>query len=128
MLRAGRGHIVNVASIVGFTGSREEAAYSATKAGLVGFSRSLRQELAGTGVCVSLIVPGVVDTPFFAARGKAYDRRWPHPLPADRVAAAIVAAILADRAEAFVPRWMRIAALLAGTAPRLYERLAVRFS
>lgn len=127
MLERRQGHIVNVASIVGFTGNREETAYSATKAGLVGFTRSLRQELAGRGVSVSLVVPGVIDTPFFATRGSPYTRSWPRPLPAERVASVIVAVLADGRPEVFVPAWMRLPAELAAAAPRLYERLANRF-
>jgi short-subunit dehydrogenase len=127
MLGRGSGHILNVASIVGFTGNREETAYSATKAGLIGFTRSLRQELAGTGVRVSMVVPGVIDTPFFTTRGRPYARSWPRPLHPCRVASAIVSAITRDRREVFVPAWMRLPAELAAAAPGLYSRLAARF-
>lgn len=127
MRAQGRGHVVNVASIVGFTGNREETAYSATKAGLVGFTRSLRREVAGTGIAVSLVVPGVIDTPFFATRGRPYARRWPRPLPPERVASAILSCVVEGRPEVFVPAWMKLPAGLAAAAPRLYERLANRF-
>jgi NAD(P)-dependent dehydrogenase (short-subunit alcohol dehydrogenase family) len=127
MIERGRGHVVNVASIVGITGNKDETAYSATKAGLVGFTRSLRQELAGTGVRVSLVVPGVIDTPFFARRGRPYQRAWPRPLPPERAAAAIATVLRTGRPELFVPAWMRLPAGLARVAPGLYERLATRF-
>ncbi len=127
MIERGRGHVVNVASIVGITGNKDETAYSATKAGLVGFTRSLRQELAGTGVRVSLVVPGVIDTPFFARRGRPYDRAWPRPLPPERAAAAIATVLRTGRPELFVPAWMRLPAGLARAAPGFYERLATRF-
>lgn len=127
MQRRGRGHIVNVASILGFTGNRQETAYSTTKAGLVGFTRSLRQEVAGSGIAVSLVVPGVIDTPFFATRGRPYPRRWPRALPPERVASAILSCVIDGRPEVFVPAWMKLPAGLAATAPRLYERLANRF-
>ena len=56
------GRIVNVASIVGFTGYNGLSVYSATKAGLIGFTRSLAREVGQVGVNVNAIAPGFVDT------------------------------------------------------------------
>jgi short-subunit dehydrogenase len=128
MLERRRGWIVNVGSIVGHVGNRDEAVYAASKGGLVAFSESLRQELAGTGVGVSLVTPGVIDTPFFQRRGTPYGRRRPRPLSPERVADAIVDAIRRERAEVFVPRWLALPARLRGAAPGLYRALAGRFS
>src|SRR6266542_2377648 len=86
MLERGGGHLVYVTSIAGATGVAREAVYAATKAGLGTFADSVREEVAGSGVTVSVVVPGVVDTPFFDRRGSAYDRSWPAPIPAQRVA------------------------------------------
>ncbi|HET7043449.1 MAG TPA: SDR family NAD(P)-dependent oxidoreductase [Gaiellaceae bacterium] len=127
MLERGRGHVVVVGSIVGHVGAREEAAYAATKGGLVAFAASLRQELAGGPVGVSLVTPGVVATPFFDRRGRPYERAFPRPLPPERVAAAIVDAVEHDRAEVFVPRWLALPARLRAVAPGLYRALAARF-
>jgi short-subunit dehydrogenase len=127
MLDRGRGCVVNVASIVAHTGGKEEAVYAATKGGLVSFSESLRQELAGTPVRVSVVSPGVVDTAFFDRRGRPYSREWPRPIPADRVADAVVHALRTERAEVFVPGWMAIPARLRGATPGLYRRLVDRF-
>jgi short-subunit dehydrogenase len=127
MIERGRGHIVFVASIAGATGVRHEAVYAATKAGLIYFADSLRYELAGRGVGVSVVVPGVVDTPFFDRRGRPYDRRRPAPIPAERVARTIVTAIERGRAEAYQPGWMRFPARLRGGAPGLFRRLAGRY-
>ena len=126
MLARGSGHIVNVASIVAHTGGREEAVYAATKGGLVAFSESLRQELARTSVRVSVVSPGVIDTAFFERRGRPYDRTWPRPLPAERVADAVIHALRTSRAEVFVPRWMTLPARLRGAAPGLFRRLVDR--
>lgn len=65
MLKAGKGHIVNVASLAGKIGSAKGSGYSATKHAVLGFTNSLRQELAGTGVSVTAVNPGPIDTPFF---------------------------------------------------------------
>ena len=127
MLARGRGHIVNVASIVAHTGRREEAVYAATKGGLVAFSESLRQELAGREVGVSVVTPAVVDTAFFARRGRPYDRARPRPLPPERVAEAVAAAIRSGRAEVFVPGWMTVPTRVRGAAPGLFRRLVDRF-
>jgi short-subunit dehydrogenase len=127
MVDRGRGHVVFVASIAGATGVRHEAVYAATKAGLIYFADSLRYELRGSGVGVSVVLPGVVDTPFFDRRGRPYDRRRPAPIPAGRVARTIVAAIERDRAESYQPGWMRIPARLRGGAPALFRRLAGRY-
>src|SRR5262245_13998043 len=127
MLERGSGHLVYVTSIAGATGVAREAVYAATKAGLATFADSVREEVAGSGVTVSVVVPGVVDTPFFDRRGSAYDRSWPPPIPAERVARALLRAISSDRAEVFAPAWIRLPARLKGAAPGLYRRLALRF-
>jgi short-subunit dehydrogenase len=127
MLERRRGAVVNVASIAGHVGVREEAVYAATKAGLLGFSESLRYEVAGAGVAVITVSPGVVATDFFARRGRPYARRLPRPIPPDRVARAVVGAIRAGRPDVFVPAWMAFPAWLRGTWPGLYRRLAARF-
>jgi short-subunit dehydrogenase len=127
MIERGSGRIVYVSSIAGSTGVRGEAVYSAAKAGLGYFAESLAYELAGRGVGVSLVVPGVVDTPFFDRRGLPYDRKRPAPIPSERVARAIISAAQRDRAVVFVPRWMRFPAWLHGTAPAAFRVLATRF-
>ena len=127
MRRRGHGHVVNVTSIVAHTGRREEAVYAATKGGLAAFSESLRQELAGSGVGVSVVTPAAIDTPFFERRGRAYDRSRPRPLPPERVADAIARAVETGRAEIFVPGWMTLPARLRGAAPGLFRRAIDRF-
>jgi short-subunit dehydrogenase len=121
------GRLVFVSSIAGVTGVRHEAVYAAAKAGLNCFAESLDYELAGCGVGVSVVLPGAVDTPFFSRRGRPYDRRWPAPIPAERVAAAITDAAARDLAVVYVPGWLRFPAWLHGCAPRTFRRLAGRF-
>jgi short-subunit dehydrogenase len=127
MIARGRGRVVFVSSIAGATGVRGEAVYSATKAGLVSFADSLAYELDGHDVRVSVIVPGVIDTPFFDRRGRPYGRRRPGPQPPERVARAIVACLEHDRCISYVPRWMRLPAWLHGVAPGTFRALATRF-
>jgi short-subunit dehydrogenase len=130
MLRRGRGRIVNVASIAGRIGAPFEAAYSASKFALVGYSEALAVEVAGTGVTVSLVDPGPVDTEFFERRGHPFDLRRPRPIPAGRVADAIVKAARTGRRELYVPRSLSVAHTAKMLAPPLYrlviERLYAR--
>jgi short-subunit dehydrogenase len=121
MIERGRGHIVFVSSIAGVVGVPGEAVYSATKAGLVAFAEALRAE---SHIGVSVVFPGVVDTPFFERRGTPYARRRPVPIPAARVARAIVQAIERERAEVYVPGWLELPARLRGAAPGVFRRLA----
>ncbi len=127
MAERGTGRLVFVSSIAGATGVRHEAVYAATKAGLNYLAESLSYELAGTGVGISLVLPGVVDTPFFGRRGRPYDRRRPVPIPADRVARAITRAASRDLDVVYVPSWLRLPAWLHGVAPRTFRRMAARF-
>ena len=127
MLERGSGHVCLVGSVAGRTGVAGEAVYAATKAALDAFAESLRLELRSSGVGVTLVIPGVVDTGFFTARGRAYDRRRPRPVPADRVAEAVVDAVAHDRAEAWVPGWLRVASAVRSLAPGAYRRLSARF-
>jgi short-subunit dehydrogenase len=118
---------VLVTSVAGRTGVAGEAAYAACKAGLDAFAESVRLELRGSGVGVSVVVPAAVRTPFFDTRGRAYDRAFPRPVSADRVAGAVLTAIRDDRAEVWVPGWTRAAAVVRAVAPSAYRRLAGRY-
>ncbi|RCG29944.1 SDR family NAD(P)-dependent oxidoreductase [Sphaerisporangium album] len=128
MVEAGRGHVVLVASIAGAVGVGREAVYSAAKAGLLVFAEALRDEVRQVpGVGVSVVVPGVVDTPFFRRRGEPYDRAWPTPIPPERVARCVLKAVERGRAESYVPGWMWIPARLRGSAPGVFRALTRRF-
>jgi short-subunit dehydrogenase len=91
------------------------------------FAGSLRQEIATSGVGVTVVVPAVVETGFFERRGRLYERHHPRPLPVDRVAGAIVSAIERGSPEVYLPRWMQLPVLVASAFPALYRRLAARF-
>jgi 3-oxoacyl-[acyl-carrier protein] reductase len=62
MMKARKGRIVNIASVVGLIGNPGQANYSAAKAGIIGFSRSLAREVASRGITVNVIAPGFVET------------------------------------------------------------------
>ena len=71
MLRGGYGRIVNIASIAGKEGNPNAAAYSASKAGVIGLTKSLGKELASTEVRVNCVTPAAVRTPLFAQMTEA---------------------------------------------------------
>jgi 3-oxoacyl-[acyl-carrier protein] reductase len=67
MLRARAGRIVFISSVVAMTGNPGQANYAASKAGLIGFARSLSREVAGRSVTVNVVAPGLVDTDMLGA-------------------------------------------------------------
>lgn len=66
MLRQGYGRIVNVASVAGKEGNPNASAYSATKAGVIGFTKSLGKELAGKGIIANALTPATFESPILA--------------------------------------------------------------
>ena len=67
MVRRRAGRIINISSIVGITGNAGQSNYAAAKAGLIGMSKALAQEVASRGVTVNVVAPGFVETAMTAA-------------------------------------------------------------
>src|ERR1700674_2245624 len=71
MVARGWGRIVNIASIAGKEGNPNASAYSASKAGVIGLTKSLAKEVADTGVLVNCVTPAVIETDIFAQMTEA---------------------------------------------------------
>jgi NAD(P)-dependent dehydrogenase (short-subunit alcohol dehydrogenase family) len=88
MLRARFGRLVFVSSVVALTGGPGQANYAASKAGLVGFSRSLARELGSRGITSNVVAPGFVDTDMTADLGDARKEELLKTIPLGRTATA----------------------------------------
>ena len=62
MIKARKGRIVNIASVVGFTGNAGQTNYAAAKAGMIGFTHSLAREVGSRGITVNVVAPGFIET------------------------------------------------------------------
>jgi 3-oxoacyl-[acyl-carrier protein] reductase len=62
MMKAKRGRIINIASVIAVMGNAGQSNYAATKAGMVGFSKSLAREIGSRGITVNVVAPGFIDT------------------------------------------------------------------
>ena len=85
MVRQRAGRIVNVSSIVALNGNPGQSNYAASKAGLIGFSKSLAAEIASRGVTVNVVAPGFVDTEMTEALGEAARAGYMERIPAGRL-------------------------------------------
>jgi len=71
MMKRRAGRIIGITSVVGVTGNPGQANYAASKAGMIGFSKALAQEVASRGVTVNCVAPGFIESPMTAALGEA---------------------------------------------------------
>lgn len=104
MMTAGTGRIVNISSIIGFTGYSGLSVYGATKASMLGFTRSLAREVGRLGVTVNAVAPGFMDTEMTAGmndeqRGKIAKRSALQRLVDVDDVAASVAFLMSDGAK-----------------------------
>ena len=96
MLRRRAGRIINIGSIVGTTGNPGQANYCAAKAGLIGMTKSLAQEVSSRGITVNLVAPGFIETPMTDALNDAQKADLSGKIPLGRlgqpgdIAAAVV--------------------------------------
>ena len=88
MIRARKGRIILVSSVVALTGSAGQTNYAASKAGMIGFARSLAREIGGRGVTVNVVAPGFVESDMTAALPEARRAEILEAVPLKRMATA----------------------------------------
>jgi len=95
MVERGYGRVVNVASIAGKEGNPMAAAYSGSKAAVIGFTKSIGKDLAGTGVLVNSIAPAVIETPMLGDMSQEHIDYMVERIPVGRLGqVAEVAALI----------------------------------
>jgi 3-oxoacyl-[acyl-carrier protein] reductase len=85
MMKARGGRIVNVASVVGFTGNAGQSNYAAAKAGMVGFTKSLAREVGSRNITVNCVAPGFIETDMTRALAEDHARRLLENVPLGRL-------------------------------------------
>jgi 3-oxoacyl-[acyl-carrier protein] reductase len=96
MLRRRAGRIVSIGSIVGATGNPGQANYAAAKAGLIGMTKALAQEVASRGITVNAVAPGFIATPMTDGLSDEQKAKLSHAIPLGRLGtpADVAAAVL----------------------------------
>ena len=80
-----QGRIINIASVVGLMGNAGQANYAASKAGLIGFTKSIAKELASRGITCNAIAPGFIETDMTAALNDAQREAIMEQIPLKRL-------------------------------------------
>jgi uncharacterized protein len=127
MIERGRGHVLFVSSLSGKVASVGSSLYSATKFGLRGFASGLRQDLAGTGVGVTVVFPGFVAGAGMLADSGVRLPAWVGTREPEQVAEAVADAIERERAEVDVaPLTLRAGVKISALAPLTFARIQRR--
>ena len=106
MMKARKGRIINIASVVGVTGNPGQANYAAAKAGMIGFAKSLAREIGSRGITVNTVAPGFIDTDMTRALTDEQRAALLTSIPLARLGAAQdianAVAFLASEAAAYI--------------------------
>lgn len=106
MMRARKGRIINIASVVGVMGNPGQANYAAAKAGMIGFSKALAREVGSRGITVNTIAPGFIETDMTAALSEDQRKALTSQIPLARLGTpediAKVVAFLASPAASYI--------------------------
>ncbi|MFE8695545.1 SDR family NAD(P)-dependent oxidoreductase [Cytobacillus sp. FJAT-53684] len=123
------GHIINIASQAGKIATPKSSVYSATKHAVLGYTNSLRMELARSNVYVTAVNPGPIETDFFTIadeKGTYVKNVQKFMLKPAYVAKKVVDAMLTPTREINLPRWMNAGSIVYALFPRLFERIGRR--
>jgi len=85
MMKRRWGRVINIASVVGLTGNKGQANYAASKAGLIGLSKSVAKELASRNILVNVVAPGLIETDMTAAMSDEARGQMAAAIPLERV-------------------------------------------
>jgi 3-oxoacyl-[acyl-carrier protein] reductase len=106
MMKARRGRIINISSVVGASGNAGQTNYAAAKAGMVGFSKSLAREVGSRGITVNCVAPGFIDTDMTRALSEEQRKALLNGIPLNRLGepqeVASVVAFLASAAGGYI--------------------------
>ncbi len=85
MMKRRWGRVINIASVVGMTGNKGQANYAASKAGLIGLTKSVAKELGSRNVLVNVVAPGLIDTDMTSAMPEEARAAMSQQIPLDRI-------------------------------------------
>lgn len=120
------GHIINIASQAGKLATPKSSVYAATKHAVLGYTNSLRMELADLNVFVTAVNPGPIATNFFETadvHGTYAKNIEKFMLKPEFVARKVVEAMLTPKREINLPRWMNLGSIIYALFPKLVERV-----
>ncbi|WP_282140603.1 SDR family NAD(P)-dependent oxidoreductase [Cytobacillus oceanisediminis] len=123
------GHIINIASQAGKIATPKSSVYSATKHAVLGYTNSLRMELADSNVFVTAVNPGPIETNFFNIadeKGTYVKNVSKFMLKPEYVALKVVNAMLRPVREINLPRWMNAGSIVYTLFPGLFEKIGKR--
>ena len=129
MIERNTGHIINIASQAGKLATPKSSGYAATKHAVLGFTNSLRMELAKTNIFISAVNPGPIETNFFNTADKSGNyvksvKKF--MLKSDYVAEKIIQLMIHPKRELNLPRWMNLGSVLYNLFPSISEKLTGR--